>query len=132
MNLKTNKNHIDERGAISMVLESCDVKSISRITCNSNTTRASHWHRSDGHWILINFGVLEYYERPCGTEEVKKVVLRQGDIFFTGPNMEHEMYTPIYCEFDCFSLLPRNSENYENETVRFQHSLKKIWDIQNF
>ena len=129
MNIKTNPNHIDERGTISMILESCEVRSISRIECFPNTTRAKHWHKNDGHWIIVNFGSMEYYERAANTDEVpKKVVLRRGDIFFTGPGLEHEMYFPDFCEFDCYSLLPRDSASYENETFRFTHSLKSIYE----
>ena len=69
------------------------------------------------------------YEREVGSNSKPDLfVLNKGDIHFTGPNVEHLMVMPCYTVFDCYSLLPRNSENYENETVRFNHNLQEIYN----
>lgn len=129
MNIKNNTSYKDERGSIEMILESCKIGSISRITTESNHGRASHYHINDGHFIIINEGQIEIYERPALSESVpNKIVLNKGDIHFTGPMVEHYMWMPCYTVFDCYSLLPRNSKNYEQETVRFNHDLKAIYD----
>lgn len=129
MNIKNNNNYKDSRGSIEMILESCKVGSISRITTEPNNGRASHWHKADGHTIVINEGQIEIYERPVDSQEQPtKTILNKGDIHFTGPQVEHYMWMPCYTVFDCYSLLPRNSENYENETVRFEHNLKAIYE----
>jgi hypothetical protein len=129
MNIRYNPNYQDKRGNIEMILESCQVGSISRISTEANQGRASHWHRKDGHTIIINEGQILIYERPVGSnEKPERFILNKGDIHFTGRIIEHYMWMPCYTVFDCYSLLPRNSENYESETVRFEHNLKEIYD----
>ena len=130
MNIKTNRNIKENRGTIDMILESCTVGSISRISTEPNNGRASHYHFSpEGHTIIINEGQIEIYERPAGSNERPvKTVLNKGDIHFTGPLIEHYMWTLCYTVFDCYSVLPRDSESYEKSTVRFNHNLKEIYD----
>lgn len=129
MNIQTSPSHKDTRGSIQMILESCNVRSISRITTEPNNGRASHWHKKDGHIIIINEGCIEIFERNVGDTGIPtKTVLHKGDIHFTGPMVEHYMWAPVYTVFDCYSLLPRDTENYESDTVRFNYNLKEIYD----
>lgn len=119
----------DNRGTIQMLLESCQIGSISKITSFANTTRANHWHKEDGHFIEVLLGEVELYERPVGSNEkpIKKIV-KPGEISFTESLVEHTMYFPCETIFNCYSLQSRNSINYENETTRFNYSLKNIYD----
>lgn len=118
MNIKSNESYKDDRGEIQMILPSCQVGSISRISTEPNKYRANHYHLTDGHWIIINEGQVVIYERFRSLDRVVKRVLNKGDIHFTGPLVDHIMYMPVYTVFDCYSLKSRDSENYENETVR--------------
>lgn len=130
MNIKQNKNYIDERGSIEMILESARIGSISRITTEANHGRASHYHTGiEGHTIIINEGQILIYERPANTVE-KPVLytLNKGDIHWTGPQIEHYMWMPCFTVFDCFSVLPRDSDSYEKSTVRFDHNLREIYN----
>lgn len=121
--------HKDERGKIQMILESCEIGSISRIDSLKGTTRANHWHKHDTHWILVNTGQIEYYEREVGSTRIPdKYLLNEEDMIFTEAGWEHTMYFPTDTVFDCYSKLKRTSENYENETVRFAYSLKDLYD----
>lgn len=129
-NLKNLPSHIDSRGSIQAILEQCSVGSITLITSEPNTERASHWHRfPEGHNILITEGEIWIYERPVNSKEVPtKTVLKVGDLHWTGPNVEHTMYFPVKNTFYCFSVLPRFPESYEQNTVRIPVSLKAIYD----
>lgn len=130
LNLKDLPSHVDQRGAIQAILEKCNVGSITWIESKEKTERASHWHRDpEGHWILITGGEIWIYERPVGSTEIPtKTVLKLDDLHWTGPNIEHTMYFPERNSFLCFSVLPRDSENYEKNTVRIPVSLKAIYD----
>lgn len=129
MNINTNNTYNDERGSIKMILESCSIGSVSRISTEAQKGRASHYHKTDGHYIIINEGQIEIYERPVGSsDKPSKTVLNKGDIHFTGPMVEHYMWMPCYTIFDCYSLLSRTSANYENDTVRFSFNLKEIYE----
>jgi hypothetical protein len=133
MNIKVNNSYTDERGSIEMILESCKIGSISRISTEANHGRASHYHLSDGHWIIVNEGQIEIYERPVDSQEPPvKTTLNKGDIHFTGPMIEHYMWMPCFTVFDCYSILPRDTENYEKSTVRFTHNLREIYNTWKF
>lgn len=129
MNLIDLPKHKDSRGLIQMIITDCRVESISRIETLGGHTRAQHWHKNDGHYIETLVGEVWLYERPVGSEDCPKLIkVGVGDIAFTGPLIEHEMFFPVFTVFNCYSLLPRTSEKYENETVRFNHSLKNIYE----
>lgn len=127
MNLKDNPNHVDSRGKIQMILESCQIGSISRIESEAGTTRANHTHPKDSHWILINEGQIEIYEEDC-RKNIIKTVLNKGDIHYTPPKTPHTMYFPCFTSFFCYSLLPRSQDNYEQETIRFDYSLRDLYN----
>ncbi len=125
----TDKVYSDKRGGIAMILDSCKVGSISRIDSQPDSVRAQHYHLNDGHTIIVNEGQIELYEWPLNSEQrPTKIVLNKGDIHFTGPNVAHEMRFPCFTVFDCYSLLARDTANYEKETVRFPFSLEEIFD----
>ena len=136
MNMKENNTYKDDRGEIQMILESCDVGSISRIITEPGKTRARHTHPNDTHFIIVNYGQIIIYERPTGTNDVPiKTVLNKGDIHFTKNKTDHLMVFLVKTEFDCYSLLPRNSDNYEKETIRLSkeqdnliESYNKYWE----
>ncbi len=129
INLKNLPNHVDPRGSIQAVLESCEVGSISIIESATETERATHYHPADNHWILITKGEIWIYERLLNSKDCpKKTILKSGDLHFTGSGVEHTMYFPIPTIFHCYSKLSRNQASYENNTLRLEESLKAIHD----
>ncbi|MFM9826073.1 hypothetical protein [Flavobacterium sp.] len=137
-NLKNLPSHVDNRGLIQAILEQCNVGSITCITSEPNTERANHWHRDpEGHTILITEGEIWIYEVDINSLElkdhqIKKTVLKVGDIHWTGPNVAHTMFFPVKNSFYCFSVLPRDPESYEKNTVRIPTSLKSIYDASPY
>lgn len=129
INLSQQPVYEDKRGKIQMILEKTSIGSISRITSFPNQSRALHYHPTDSHWILINEGQIHIYERHKDSKEkpIKKI-LNKNDLWFTHNNIVHEMWSLCYVIFDCYSLLPRNSENYEYETIRVDYSLREIYE----
>lgn len=128
----SNKCYVDERGRIEIILESCDVKSISIIDSVANCTRANHTHPRDEHTILVTLGRIEYYEQLLD-ERPTKIVLDVGETYHTKAGWRHSMYFPEACQFHCYAKLPRDSANYESETIRFSYSLRDVylnWDDQ--
>lgn len=132
MNLKDLPNHVDARGSIQSVFEDCvgQVGSVTIIKSEPNTERANHWHRPpEGHWILITEGEIWIYERLVNSVlEPTKTVLKVGDLHWTAPNIEHTMFFPVQNTFICFSVMPRDQESYESNTVKIPVSLKDIYD----
>lgn len=100
----------DERGEIIPLVDR-DMKSAVLITSKKGTVRANHYHKTDWHYCYVIKGVIEYHHRPHGTDETPEVLIfREGDMFYTGPDMDHAMH---FLEDTVFLTLGRNSREQE-------------------
>lgn len=112
------KPFADDRGEIQplvdLMMESCVL-----IHSRKGSVRANHYHRSDWHFCYVISGSIEYLHRPQGsTQEPGSVLVREGQLFFTPPMVEHQMLFP---EKTSFLVLGRNSRVqavYEADVVR--------------
>jgi tellurite resistance-related uncharacterized protein len=129
LELKNSPCYIEDRGKIQMILENCDIKSISRIESLPNTFRARHSHE-DVHWIEILEGQLEYYHcEDINNPKPEKFIVNKGQIVWSPPNYFHEMIFNCFTVFNCYSNLPRDQKNYEGNLIRkLDLSLKDIYD----
>lgn len=112
------KPFVDERGAIQplvdMPMESCVL-----IESKKGTVRANHYHTTDWHYCYVLDGEIEYYERPTGSdEEPKKYVLTKGQMFFTGPMLDHVMVFTKDTSFLTWGRNSRAQDVYEADVVR--------------
>jgi quercetin dioxygenase-like cupin family protein len=110
--------HLDERGSIQplvdMPMESCVM-----ISTRKGSVRANHYHRSDWHFCYVVEGVIEYYERPHGSDaEPTKYVINKGELFFTGPMVDHAMVFPVDGVFLTWGRNSRSQDVYEADVVR--------------
>lgn len=112
------KPFVDERGEIIPLVDVL-MKSCVLITSKKGTIRANHYHKTDWHFCYVLKGSVEYYHRPVGgTIQPEKVIVKQGQLFFTPPLVEHAM---IFREDTIFLTLGGNSrkqESYESDLVR--------------
>jgi len=118
-----NNKFTDQRGVIEKICSNADVL---KITSSKGARRANHYHKTTGHWCLVTEGSITYFERPVGSKDKPQVSKYQkGDIFWTGPMLEHLMLFEDYNynEFLCFSTGARNQEDYENDLVRLEFDL---------
>lgn len=119
----------DKRGTIQLLLENTEFNSASLISSFAGSTRATHWHKADSHYCLVCLGEIWYYERPVGSQEKPtKTVIKEGELFYTPPMVEHEMYFPSDGAFLCLSTLSRTTQDYEQDTTRLDKKLKEIYD----
>ena len=108
----------DPRGEIQplvdLMMQSCVL-----IHSKKGTVRANHYHQTDWHFCYVLSGSIEYYHRPHGSaDQPGKVAVKQGQLFFTPPMVDHAMVFP---EDTMFLVLGRNSraqEVYEADVVR--------------
>jgi uncharacterized RmlC-like cupin family protein len=120
------KTFADNRGTIEEICKGSDVL---RIKSVAGSKRASHYHKTTNHWCVVLSGCIRYYERPVGSNELPTYTLYQpGDLFFTGPMLEHTMAFSVDTEFFCFSGGDRNQENYENDLVRLPEDLDVCYE----
>ena len=112
------KGYQDDRG---MIQPLCDLnmKSASLIISNANTWRANHYHKTDWHYIYVIKGSFEYYfKKTSSLENVKKKVIKKGELLFTGPEIDHAMFYTEETEILVMSKNPRDQKTYEEDTVR--------------
>ncbi len=116
----------DDRGAIFRICQDADVL---RIICLPSTYRAAHYHKTSSHFCLVTgYGELHYWERPVGSQEKPDFkIYKHGDLFYTGPLLEHLMFFPGQgSEFLCLSTGPRDRASYERDLVRLDVKLNEI------
>ncbi len=101
---------VDERGEI-IPLVDLPMKSAVLITSKKGTVRANHYHESDWHFCYVISGSIDYYHRPLGSESApEKIMINQGQQFFTPPLVDHAM---VFTEDTVFLTLGRNSRRQE-------------------
>ena len=108
----------DARGEI-LPLVDVPMKSCVLISSKKGSVRANHYHRTDWHYCYVLSGRIDYYHRAAGAKTPpEKVTIGAGEMFFTGPMVEHAM---VFAEDTVFLTFGRNSraqEVYEADVVR--------------
>ena len=108
----------DDRGEI-LPLVDLPMRSAVMITSKKGTVRANHYHKTDWHFCLVISGSIEYYHRPHGSQaEPEKVVISQGQQFFTPPMVDHAMVFPEDTTFLTLGRNSRRQEVYESDVRR--------------
>jgi dTDP-4-dehydrorhamnose 3,5-epimerase-like enzyme len=109
---------VDSRGAIQPLVDA-QMESCVLISSKKGTVRANHYHQTDWHYCYVLSGEIDYYHRPHGsTVEAEKVTIRQGQMFFTPPLVDHAM---VFTQDTSFLTWGRNSraqEVYEADVKR--------------
>ena len=112
------KPFVDDRGAIQPLVDQ-HMESCVLISSKKGTVRANHYHQTDWHYCYVLDGEIEYYEKPHGSSETpKKYLISKGQMFFTGPDLDHAM---VFTKDTTFLTWGRNSraqEVYEADVVR--------------
>lgn len=108
----------DDRGGIQplvdVTMESCVL-----ISSKKGSVRANHYHKTDWHYCYVMSGEIDYYHRPTGSsEKPEKVTVRQGQLFFTPPMVDHAMVFPADTVFLTFGRNSREQAVYEADVVR--------------
>ena len=125
INLYRNKDIIklsnrinDKRGFIQPISD-FDMKSASIIYTKKKQWRANHYHKKDWHFIYVIKGEFEYYFRNTGSnEKIKKKIVNEGQLLFTGNMIDHAMFYMVETEILVLSKNPRDQKTYEQDTVR--------------
>ena len=114
------KPFVDVRGRIQPLVDMM-MKSAVLIESKKGTQRANHYHKTDWHYCYVMSGCIEYYHRPTGSDaEPECIVVREGEMVFTPPMVDHGMRFPEDTVFLTLSRNPRDQESYEADVVRIQ------------
>ena len=108
----------DSRGSIQPLVD-MEMKSSVLIDSNIGAVRANHYHKTDWHYCYVLYGEIIYYYRLHGnTEDPKKIVIKQGQMFFTPPMVEHSMVFTKQTRFITWGRNSRKQEVYEADVFR--------------
>jgi len=108
----------DVRGEIQTLVDG-GIHSIQIITSKAGTVRANHYHRSDSHHMYVLKGAMRYFHRVVGdTSAPTWVYVKEGQMVFTPPMMEHAVEFIEDSVFLNITGKPRDQGSYENDLVR--------------
>ena len=108
----------DSRGSIQPLVD-MNMKSSVLIDSNSGAVRANHYHKTDWHYCYVLYGEIIYYHRPHGSKESpEEVLVKEGQMFFTPPMVEHAMFFEEQTTFLTLGGNSRKQTSYENDLVR--------------
>jgi len=109
---------VDDRGAIQPLVDRM-MRSAVMIESKKGALRANHYHKTDWHYCYVISGCIEYYHRPTGNEDEPEMLLvKQGQMVFTPPMIDHGMKFPEDTVFLTLSRNPRDQATYEADVVR--------------
>lgn len=109
---------VDARGGIQPLVD-VPMESCVLISSKKGTVRANHYHKTDWHYCYVVEGEIEYHERPVGSKEEPTItMIKKGDMFFTGPMLEHAMVFTQDTTFLTFGRNSRAQEVYEADIER--------------
>ena len=110
----------DKRGKILNITNEL-FRSCALIKSKKNSIRANHYHKKDWHYCYVLKGKIEYFYRNHGSRiKPKKVIINEGELFFTPPMVDHAMRFPQYTEFLTLGRGSRTEINYEKDTTRIK------------
>lgn len=110
----------DARGRIQTLVDG-GIQSVQVITSKANTVRANHFHKTDSHYMYVISGSMKYYHRPAGDRSTPAMVLiRQGEMVYTPPLVEHAVEFPEDTVFINITGKTREQKSYEDDLVRIE------------
>lgn len=112
--------HVDDRGEIIPLVDAL-MQSAVLITSRKGAVRANHYHKTDWHYCYVMKGSIEYYHRPTGSDAPAEMVLvKEGEMVFTPPMVDHAMVFPEDSVFLTLGRNPRDQDSYEQDVVRIE------------
>ena len=112
------KPFVDDRGAIQPLVDMM-MKSAVLISSVKGAFRANHYHKTDWHYCYVLEGSIEYFHRPTGSDaEPEILIVKEGQMVFTPPMVDHGMKFPEDTKFLTLSRNPRDQASYEADVVR--------------
>ena len=113
------KNKFEDKRGFIQPLCDLNMKSASLIYTKIGQWRANHYHKEDWHFIYVIKGEFEYYfKKTNSNEKIKKKIVKENELLFTGPMIDHAMLYTKETEILVMSKNPRDQKTYEKDTVR--------------
>ena len=116
--VKLSGSFLDKRGKI-LNIANLLFRSCALIKSKKNSIRANHYHKKDWHYCYVLKGKIAYYHRRHGIKtKPKKIIINEGELFFTPPMVDHAMKFLSYTEFLTLGRGSRSKINYDEDTKK--------------
>ena len=67
------------------------VNHIAILKSEKGSIRSNHWHKKGWHYLYVVSGSLRYYERDLDGKNSKCILVKEGELVFTGPHKVHKV-----------------------------------------
>tara|TARA_B100000029_G_C17313461_1_gene865279 strand:+ start:24 stop:431 length:408 start_codon:yes stop_codon:yes gene_type:complete len=106
----------DKRGKIINISNEL-FRSCALIKSKKNSIRANHYHKKDWHYCYVLKGKIAYYYRQRKPNaKIKKMIINEGELFFTPPMVDHAMKFLKNTDFITLGRGSRTKINYDKDT----------------
>ena len=106
----------DHRGKILPIVH--DIANVQMIWSKKGALRANHYHKTDTHTCYLVTGSMDYYWRNHGETKIHKEQFVAGDLFKTGPLIDHEMVFTDDSTMVVVSEHQRDAVTYDEDIVK--------------
>lgn len=107
---------IDSRGEILPIVD--DFANVQIIHSKKGAVRANHYHKTDSHYCYLITGKVEYYWRNHGEDKIQNEAFVAGDLFLTGPSIDHQMVFQEDSIMVVVSEFKRDAVSYDADIVK--------------
>ena len=109
---------VDKRGSIQPLVDLM-MQSAVMIESKAGSLRANHYHKTDWHYCYVISGQIQYFHKNVNSNKMPEMItVKEGNMVFTPPLVEHCMKFPEDTIFLTLSRNPRDQETYEADVVR--------------
>ena len=106
----------DDRGTILPLTH--DDANVQMIWSKAGALRANHYHKTDTHTCYLVTGEMMFYWRNHGENTIHREHFKQGDMFKTGPLIDHEMVFETDSIMVVISEHKRDADTYDQDIVK--------------
>lgn len=106
----------DHRGKILPIVH--DFANVQMIWSKAGALRANHYHKTDTHTCYLVTGSMDYYWRNHGETKIHKERILAGELFKTGPLIDHEMVFSEDSIMVVVSEHKRDANSYDEDIVK--------------
>jgi dTDP-4-dehydrorhamnose 3,5-epimerase-like enzyme len=114
----------DDRGLILPIIH--DFANVQMIYSNKGAVRANHYHKSDSHYCYMVSGSVRYLWRNHGEETIHEEYFNKGQMFLTGPMIDHEMIFQEDSVMVVVSEHERDAATYDEDIVKIDPLHEKV------
>jgi len=108
----------DDRGLILPIVH--DFANVQMIYSYKGAIRANHYHKTDSHYCYMVTGKVRYLWRNHGEDTIHEEYFTKGQIFLTGPNIDHEMIFEEDSVMVVVSEHKRDASTYDEDIVKIE------------